>query len=54
MKASEEELLAILTNDVMKRDTLDGDLPKAAKATVKKAATSLAKKTAAKATAPAP
>jgi hypothetical protein len=52
VKASEEELLAILTNDVMKRDTLDGDLPKAAKATVKKAATALAKKSAAKAAAP--
>ena len=54
VKASEEELLAILTNDVMKRDTLDGDLPKAAKATVKKAATALAKKSAAKAATPAP
>lgn len=53
VKASEEEIRTILVNDVMKRDTLDGDLPKAAKATVKKAATSLAKKTISKAAPPA-
>ena len=44
MKVSDEELRIILTNDVLKRDTLDGDLPKEAKAMVKKAVTALAKR----------
>jgi hypothetical protein len=51
VKASEEELRIILANDVLKRDTLDGEPPKAAKALVKKAATALAKKATAKAAA---
>lgn len=48
VKVSDEELVTILTNDVMKRDTLDGEQPKATKAAVKKAVTSLGKKAAAK------
>jgi hypothetical protein len=48
VKVTDADILAILTNDVMKRDTLDGDQPKAAKAAVKKAANALAKRTAAK------
>ena len=44
VKVSDEELRIILTNDVLKRDTLDGDLPKEAKAMVKKAVTALAKR----------
>jgi len=44
VKVSDEELRIILTNDVLKRDTLDGDLPKEAKAMVRKAATALAKR----------
>jgi ribosomal protein L12E/L44/L45/RPP1/RPP2 len=44
VKVSEEEIRVILTNDVLKRDTLDGELPKEAKAMVKKAATTLAKR----------
>jgi hypothetical protein len=36
----------LLTNDVIKRDALDGDAPKAAKATVKKAIGALARKAA--------
>lgn len=51
MRATDEELKIMLANDVIKRDALDGDAPKAAKAMVKKAATSLAKK-AVKATEP--
>lgn len=51
VRTSEEELRIILTNDVLKRDTLDGDPPKAAKALVKKAVTVLAKKANAKAAA---
>lgn len=44
VKATDEELRTILTNDVVKRDALDGDAPKAAKAAVKKAVTALGKK----------
>jgi hypothetical protein len=40
----------LLANEVIKRDTLDGDAPKAAKAAVKKATSAVARK-AAKATA---
>ncbi len=54
VKTSDEELRTILTNDVLKRDTLDGDPPKAAKALVKKAANALAKKANAKAAASVP
>lgn len=46
VKATDEELRILLTNDVMKRDTLDGDPPKLAKATVKKANAALARKAA--------
>jgi hypothetical protein len=49
VRATEEDLRVILTNDVLKRDTIDGDPPKAAKAIVKKAVAALAKR-AAKAT----
>lgn len=44
IKVTEEELLAILTNDVIKRDALDGEQPKAAKSAVKRATNALAKK----------
>jgi hypothetical protein len=46
VRATEEDLRIILTNDVLKRDTIDGDPPKAAKALVKKAVTALAKRAA--------
>lgn len=49
LKASDEELRVLLTNDVFKRDTLDGDAPKAAKALVRKATTAIAKRAATKA-----
>lgn len=48
LKVSEEELRIILTNDVIKRDTLDGDQPKAAKTAVKRAVNAMAKKQGAK------
>lgn len=44
LKVSDEELRMILTNDVIKRDTLDGEQPKAAKTAVKRAANAIAKK----------
>jgi hypothetical protein len=46
VRATEEDLRLILTSDVMKRDTIDGDPPKVAKAVVKKAVGALARKTA--------
>lgn len=46
LKASDDELRVLLTNDVIKRDALDGDLPKAAKAMVKKTNATLARKAA--------
>lgn len=46
MKVSDEELRILLTNDIIKRDALDGDAPKAAKALVKKAEGTLARKAA--------
>lgn len=46
VRATEEDLRLILTSDVMKRDTIDGEPPKAAKAVVKKAIGALARKTA--------
>ena len=46
MKVSVEELRGILVTDVIKRDTLDGDGPTAAKAAIKKATSALAKKSA--------
>lgn len=51
VRTSDEELRVILTNDVLKRDTLDGDSPKAAKALAKKAVTVLTKMANAKAVA---
>ena len=46
MKTNDDELRILLTNDVIKRDALDGDGPKSAKAMVKKAETALTKKAA--------
>ena len=46
VRATDEDLRIILTNDVLKRDTIDGEPPKAAKAVVKKAVTALAKRAA--------
>jgi predicted type IV restriction endonuclease len=48
IKVTDEELLTILTGDVIKRDTLDGEQPKAAKTAVKRALNTLAKKQGAK------
>lgn len=48
LKASDDELRILLANDVIKRDTLDGEAPKAAKAIVKKAHSALARKAVAK------
>jgi hypothetical protein len=50
LRVGEDELRAILTNDVIKRDTLEGDQAKAAKAAVKRAINALAKKQASKPT----
>lgn len=47
LKATDEDVRIILANDVIKRDAVDGDLPKVAKAMIKKANAALAKKTAA-------
>lgn len=44
LKVSDDELRVMLTNDVVKRDTLDGEAPKAAKTLVKKAVSSIARK----------
>ena len=46
MKPTTEELRGMLVNNVLKRDTLDGDAPKAAKATLKKANSTVARKAA--------
>lgn len=46
VRATDEDLRIILTSDVLKRDTIDGDPPKAAKALVKKAVTALTKRAA--------
>lgn len=46
LKTSDEELRILLTNDVIKRDALDGEQPKAAKAMIKKATSTLARKAA--------
>lgn len=48
VKVSDDELRTILANDVIKRDALDGDNPKAAKTVIKRAINALAKKQAAK------
>lgn len=44
MKPTVEELRGMLVTDVIKRDTLDGEGPTAARATIKKASSSLARK----------
>ena len=46
LKTSDDEVRVLLTNDVLKRDVIDGDAPKTAKATLKKAETSKARKAA--------
>jgi hypothetical protein len=46
VKVTDDDLKIMLTNEVLKRDTIDGDAPKSAKAIVKKAASALAKKAA--------
>lgn len=46
LKVTNEELLVFLTNDVIERDTLDGEAPKIAKATIKKAIAAQARKAA--------
>ena len=46
LKTHDDELRILLVNDVIKRDAIDGDAPKAAKAQVKKANAALAKKAA--------
>ena len=46
MKVSDDELRIHLTNDIIKRDALDGDAPKAAKALVKRATGASARKAA--------
>lgn len=48
VKVSDDELRTILANDVIKRDALDGDNPKAAKTVIKRAINALSKKQAAK------
>lgn len=44
VRATDEDLRIILTTDVLKRDTIDGDLPKNAKAVIKKATAAAARK----------
>jgi hypothetical protein len=46
LKVTDDELRVFLTNDVIKRDALDGEAPKIAKALVKKATGALARKAA--------
>lgn len=46
LKVTDDELRVFLTNDVVKRDALDGEAPKAAKALIKKATGALARKAA--------
>jgi predicted type IV restriction endonuclease len=48
LKVTDEELRAILARDVIKRDALDGDHPKAARSAVKRAMNALAKRQGAK------
>jgi hypothetical protein len=52
MKTTVEELRGILVADVLKRDTLDGEGPLAAKTVIKKASSSVARKAAKTASAP--
>jgi hypothetical protein len=46
VKVTDDQIRIILTNDVIKRDALDGDGPKAAKAMIKKATTAQARRAA--------
>lgn len=46
VKASDEDLRLLLTSEVLKRDTLDGEPAKVAKATIKKALSAIARKAA--------
>lgn len=46
VKATDDDLRVMLTNEILKRDTLEGDAPKDAKSTVKKAIAALARKAA--------
>ncbi len=45
LKTTDDDLRILLTNDVIKRDALDGEQPKVARATVKKAVNAGARKT---------
>lgn len=44
IKTTDEQLRVILSNEVIKRDALDGDAPRAAKTAIKRASNALAKK----------
>lgn len=46
LKVTDDELRVFLTNDVIKRDALDGEAPKAAKSLIKKATGALARRAA--------
>lgn len=46
MKANDDEIRVLLTNDVLKRDVIDGEAPKGAKSQVKKAESAKARKSA--------
>ncbi len=46
LKTTDDDLRIILSSEVIKRDAIDGDLPKAAKATLKKAEATLKRKAA--------
>lgn len=48
IKTSDEELRVILANEIIKRDALDGEAPKAAKIALKKAVSAVSKKHAVK------
>lgn len=50
LKVTDDELRTIIANDIIKRDALDGDLPKAARSIVKRATNALAKKQGGRAT----
>jgi hypothetical protein len=50
VKVTDDQIRVILTNDVIKRDALDGDGPKAAKAMIKKAISAQARRAAKQAT----
>lgn len=46
LKTTEDELRALLSEQVIKRDTLDGDAPKAARSTVKRSVNAVARRAA--------